>query len=105
MRSVSLLALFFAALTLSSHAADLPGQRPDGSVLLPNQWVLRPAGKQIPVGDFPVNMALHPGRKYAAVLHCGYTAHEVVILDLAKGEVASRTNLAEAFYGLAFSKD
>src|ERR1039457_4744515 len=24
---------------------ELPGKRPDGSVLLPNQWSLRPAGK------------------------------------------------------------
>src|SRR5438552_909657 len=26
---------------------DVPGKKSDGSVLLPNQWSLRPAGKQI----------------------------------------------------------
>ena len=36
---------------------DLPGQRPDGSVLLPNLWSLRPVGKQVLVGDFPVGDA------------------------------------------------
>ncbi|HEY3837172.1 MAG TPA: beta-propeller fold lactonase family protein [Bryobacteraceae bacterium] len=87
------------------RAADLPGQRPDGSVLLPNQWVLRPVGTQIPLGDFPVNLALHPGGKYAAVLHCGYGAHEIVIVDLSSGTIASRTKINEAFYGLTFSHD
>jgi DNA-binding beta-propeller fold protein YncE len=87
------------------EAADLPGQRPDGSVRLPNQWTLRPVGTQIPLGDFPVNLALHPSGKYGAVLHCGYSAHEVVIVDLAAGKVVSRTKVDEAFYGLAFSRD
>src|SRR3954447_4917487 len=82
---------FLATLALGASAADLPGQRPDGSVLLPNQWVLRPVGTQIPVGDFPVQLTLHPGGKFVAALHCGYSAHEVVIIDLQKSAVASRT--------------
>ena len=100
--SFFLIAATFAA---STFAADLPGQRPDGSVLLPNQWVLRPVGKQIALGDFPVNLALHPGGKFAAVLHCGYSAHEVVIIDLAAGTVANREKVDEAFYGLTFNSD
>src|SRR2546430_886784 len=100
-----LLTSLLAAGVVVARAGDLPGQRPDGSVLLPNQWSLRPVGQQIAVGDFPVNIALHPGGKYAAVLHCGHGQHEVVILDLAARAIASRTKIAEAFYGLAFSKD
>ena len=42
------------------HSA-LPGRQPDGSVLLPNQWSLRPAGAQVEMGDFPINVAVHPG--------------------------------------------
>src|SRR5712691_859681 len=100
MRSISLLiGLIAVTLHAQTPVPESPGQRPDGSVLLPNQWVLRPVGTQIPVGDFPVNLALHPGGKFAAVLHCGYSAHEVVIIDLAAGAVASRTKLDEAFYG------
>jgi YVTN family beta-propeller protein len=91
--------------SISIRAAELPGQRPDGSVLLPNQWILRPVGTQIAVGDFPVNMALHPAGGFAAVLHCGHGQHEIVILDLINNAVASRTKLAEAFYGLVFSND
>jgi hypothetical protein len=34
-----------------SVSLDLPGQRADGSVLLPNQWSLRPAGQQVELDD------------------------------------------------------
>src|SRR5689334_12242253 len=60
----------------------LPGVQPGGSVLLPNQWSLRPAGKQVVIGDLPVNVALHPGGRWLAVLHAGYGEHEVMIVDL-----------------------
>ncbi len=86
-------------------ARELPGPLPDGAVLLPNQWQLRPAGEQVGVGDFPVNLALHPGGKFAAVLHCGYGPHEIVVLDLATRAIVSRQRVPEAFYGLTFSRD
>ncbi len=73
----------------------LPGVRPDGSVLLPNQWSLRPVGKQIPVGDFPVQIVVHPGGRYAAVLHAGYGQHEVVVLDIQAAAIVSRVSVQE----------
>jgi YVTN family beta-propeller protein len=96
-----------AALALAqwSPAAELPGKKEDGSVLLPNQWKLRPAGEQIALGDFPVNLAMHPAGKYAAALHCGYSQHEIVVVDLAARSIASREKVEEAFYGIAFSAD
>jgi DNA-binding beta-propeller fold protein YncE len=79
-----------------------PGQQPDGKTLLFNQWSLQPAGKQIPLGHFPVNIALHPSQPWAAVLHCGFRKHEIVIIDLKSQEVASRVTVPQAFYGLTF---
>jgi YVTN family beta-propeller protein len=87
----------------STSGAVLPGQQPDGSVLLPDQWSLRPAGRQVPLGDFPVNIAVHPEGRYAAVLHCGYGKHEIEVVDIANGTVVSRTPVHEAFYGLEFA--
>jgi DNA-binding beta-propeller fold protein YncE len=83
----------------------LPGVQPGGSVLLPNQWSLRPAGRQRPLGDFPVNLALHPGGRWLAVLHAGYGDHEIMIVDLETEKVASRVLLEQTFYGLCFSPD
>src|SRR4051812_26336436 len=40
-----------------AQPVQLPGVQKTGELLLPNQWSLRPAGKQIDVGDFPVNIA------------------------------------------------
>jgi hypothetical protein len=83
----------------------LPGVQPSGAILLPNQWSLRPAGKQVQLGDFPVNIALHPDGRWLAALHAGYDDHEVVIVDLKRQKVASRVTLDQAFYGVCFSPD
>src|SRR5438874_722337 len=85
----------------------LPGFQADGFIQLPNQWRLRPAGTQLELGDFPVQIALHPDGWYLAVLHCGYREHEIVVVDV-KAErpfVVARATLPQAFYGLTFSPD
>ena len=90
----------------AQDAVKWPGPQPDGSVLLHNQWSVRPAGRQIELGNcFPVNVAVEPKGRYAAVLLAGYTPHEVVAVDLNTGAVSFRAPLRVAFYGLAFSHD
>ena len=89
----------------SSSQTRLPGPQPDGSVLLPNQWSLRPAGRQIELRDFPANVALHPSGRYAAVLHTGYGSHQISIVDLPSEKTVAHVNITQAFYGLEFSKD
>jgi YVTN family beta-propeller protein len=86
-------------------AVDLPGARADGSVLLPNQWSLRPAGRQVDLGDFPVSIAMHPKGRFAAVLHCGHGAHQIIIVDIQSAKVVSKAPVHEAYYGLEFSRD
>ncbi len=85
----------------------LPGIQPGGKVQLPNQWSLQPAGKHLVVGDFPVNMVLHPGGEFLAVLHAGYGEHEIVAIDLRnkRQRVICRAPLEQTFYGLCFSPD
>jgi DNA-binding beta-propeller fold protein YncE len=84
-------------------ARVLPGMRPDGRVQLPTQWSLKPVGKQIALGDFPVNIAVHPQHDYAAILHAGYGEHEVIVVDLKTEKVVSRATVPQAFYGLTFN--
>ncbi len=89
----------------SAAPRTLPGVKAGGTTLLPNGWTLKPAGKQIALGDFPVNLALHPGGRWLAVLHAGYGDHEVGVIDLKRQKVVSRVVLDEAFYGLGFAPD
>src|SRR5947209_17382351 len=85
----------------------LPGHNNDGFIQLPNQWRLRPAGTQLELGDFPVQIAVHPDGRYLAILHCGYRDHEVMIVDThgTRPRIISRATVEQTFYGLAFSPD
>jgi YVTN family beta-propeller protein len=83
----------------------LPGMQPTGQVLLPMQWSLQPAGRQIALGDFPVNIAMHPTQPFAAVLNAGYGAHGIEIVDLARSQVVFSVTLPQCFYGLCFDPE
>src|SRR6516162_428726 len=83
----------------------LPGRQPNGSTLLPNQWSLRPAGKQLELGDFPVNIALHPSGKWLAALHSGWGENGITIVNLVGPKILCRVTIDQAFYGLCFSPD
>ena len=118
MPRVAALALLLLSVTVA--AADepdaphrqrprLPGAQADGSIRLPSTWSIRPAGAQVELGDFPVNIALHPNRKWLAVLHAGWGTHEIIMVDLQdpdpKRMVHSRVSLRHTFQGLAFAPD
>ncbi|HEV3116709.1 MAG TPA: hypothetical protein VGY58_06625, partial [Gemmataceae bacterium] len=91
----------------TSLKRTLPGAQAGGAILLHNQWSIQPAGKQLELGDFPVNIAIHPSGQWLAVLHAGYGEHEIAIVDLnrQKQTIRSRVHLDQTFYGLCFSPD
>src|SRR5262245_24804650 len=106
--ALSLAVCFVAALTCwglqpTPKTTDLPGPKPDGSILLPNQWSLRPTGRQIELGNTPVNSAVHPDGRYVAILHCGTRDQEIAIIDLKTEKITARQPVNDAFYGLEFS--
>ncbi|MBY0524148.1 MAG: beta-propeller fold lactonase family protein [Gemmataceae bacterium] len=84
---------------------QLPGVQASGAILLPNQWSLRPVGRQIELGDFPVNLAVHPRGLWIAALHAGYSEHEVIIVDTKRQKVTCRVRMDQAFHGLTFAPD
>ena len=81
----------------------LPGTQLQGGTLLPNQWSLRPTGKQVEVGNFPVNVALHPQGEWAVVLHSGYGPHVIIVVEVKSSLVVSSVVAPKTFYGLCFS--
>jgi DNA-binding beta-propeller fold protein YncE len=103
---VAMPALLFLLIGNPAPAAEpaprWPGLQADGETLLFNQWSITPAGQQITLGSFPVNLALHPTEPWAAVLHAGFGQHEIVIVDLKRLQIVSREKLPQTFYGIAF---
>ena len=103
--------IFFAFILLflvscTQHTpTSLPGTLNDGSVLLPNHYLLTPAGKQIPVGDLPLNMIVSPDGKYLAVTNNGYSEQFVSIIDIARQKQVQTLPVRASFFGLDFSAD
>ncbi|MGC8640445.1 MAG: bifunctional YncE family protein/alkaline phosphatase family protein, partial [Isosphaeraceae bacterium] len=82
-----------------------PGLTRAGTVLLPNGWSLKPAGRQTRLGDFPVQIAVHPREPVLAILHAGYGDHEVITASATTGKIIGRVLLPETFAGLVWSAD
>src|SRR5579871_6752549 len=65
---------------------DRPGATGEG-VLLPNGWVLHPAGRQIPTGDLPLAMAVAPDGENLLVTTGGYAPCRVLTIDTENEQV------------------
>ncbi|HEY3456865.1 MAG TPA: hypothetical protein VGK64_19965, partial [Bryobacteraceae bacterium] len=48
------------------------GPLPDGGFLLNSGWTIRPAGRQVHVGTFPMSAALSTNGKFLLVMNAGY---------------------------------
>lgn len=72
---------------------------------LPNGWSLSPAGKQVSVGDLPLNTAVSSNGKYLAVTNNGYSKQGVTLLDISNESVADSAKLQRSWVGLSFSGD
>ncbi|HDL19117.1 MAG TPA: YncE family protein, partial [Bacteroidetes bacterium] len=103
------LSLLMSAALLSQCGREtaqmIPGKMSDGSVLLPNRYRLTPAGKQIPVGDLPLNMVFSPDGKYLAVTNNGFSNQFVSIIDVAQQQQIQTLPVRASFFGIDFSSD
>ena len=101
---LAVLLLMLAALVGSQPAPrEQVGPLADGGFLLNSGWVLRPAGRQIPLETLPMATALSPDGKYLFVLHGGYRPPSIAVLDAASGHVLSTTRVPDAWLGLTVS--
>lgn len=103
MKKLTLLAaaIMFMSATNAQSIADLESKR----VMLPNGWALTPPGKQLPVGDLPLNIAVSPNQKLLAVTNNGQSVQSLQLVDVKKQTVLSSVEIAKAWYGLKFSGD
>jgi YVTN family beta-propeller protein len=110
MKSFVRVALVFVVLFLSlqcsgSRQAVVPGKLIDGRVLLPNGWMLSPAGKQVEVGDTPLNFDISPDERYIIVTNNGFSEQGISIVDVATWTVVQTVPIAKSWLGIKFIDD
>ncbi|MGB4400944.1 MAG: bifunctional YncE family protein/alkaline phosphatase family protein [Daejeonella sp.] len=99
--SLTIVCLLLGSSVFSQALTELESKR----VMLPNGWSLTPAGKNIPVGELPLNLVVSHRKKYLAITNNGQSTHTIDLIDIEKEERIDSIVIAKAWYGLAFSKD
>lgn len=74
-------------------------------ITLPNGWSLTPIGKQIPLGDLPLNIAVSPSKKYLAVTNNGQSRQSLQLIDVRTQKTLDDITIAKSWVGLVFSSD
>ncbi|HXR83489.1 MAG TPA: bifunctional YncE family protein/alkaline phosphatase family protein [Hanamia sp.] len=98
--SVNLFLFVFFSLELTAQTFN------PGSVELPNGWSLSPAGSAIHLSsDLPLNIAVSPSKKYAAITDNGDGVEGIELIDVAGKKLLSFTKMKAAWVGLQFSND
>ncbi len=72
-------------------------------VLLPNGWTLQPAGRSLPLGDLPLNIAVSNSKKLMAVTNNGQSVQSIQLINPATEKVLDNIVIAKSWYGLKFS--
>jgi len=77
----------------------------NNKVGLPNGWTLTPVGKQVVLGDLPLNLVISHNKKWAAVTNNGQSTQTIDLIDVGQQKKADSIVIAKSWYGLAFSSD
>src|SRR5450759_1829371 len=74
-------------------------------VSLPNGWKLTPVGKLLPLGDLPLNIAVSPSKKLAAITNNGESDQTIQLVDIEKEVILDSIIIGKSWLGLTFSDD
>jgi len=74
-------------------------------IKLPNGWSLSPAGKSLPLGDLPLNMAVSSSKKYIAVTNNGQGKQSIQLINVVTNKVVDNIKIDKSWLGIAFTKD
>jgi YVTN family beta-propeller protein len=99
------LAVIFMSAVFSNVAAQTIKDIEANRITLPNGWSLTPAGKTLPLGDLPLNIALSPSGKIAAITNNGQSDQTIQLLDIEKEIILDSVIIGKSWLGLAFSGD
>jgi YVTN family beta-propeller protein len=77
----------------------------NNKIQLPNGWKLSPAGKSLPLGDLPLNMAVSKSKKLMAVTNNGQSKQSIQLIDLENDKIADNISIDKSWLGIVFSPD
>ncbi|MDQ1332748.1 MAG: hypothetical protein QG576_783, partial [Bacteroidota bacterium] len=103
-RSIIISKIILLCFTVSLQAqtlSDIESHR----VSLPNGWHLTPVGKTLPLGDLPLNIAVSPSGKLAAVTNNGQSTQTIQLIDIKKETILDSIIIGKSWLGLVFSAD
>ena len=75
--------IFLIGLTVNLQA-QTSGDIESHRISLPNGWSLTPAGKTLTLGDLPLNIAISPSKKLAAITNNGQSDQSIQLVDIEK---------------------
>ena len=97
MKKITLSIIAFVVLTISITAQK--------KITLPNGWSLSPAGKSLPLGDLPLNMAISNSKKLMAVTNNGQSKQTLQLIDVTTEKITDNIEIKKSWLGLHFSAD
>ncbi|MGB7843185.1 MAG: bifunctional YncE family protein/alkaline phosphatase family protein [Salinimicrobium sp.] len=74
-------------------------------ILLPNGWLLSPAGRSLSLGDLPLNVQTSVSGRYVAVTNNGQSTQSIQLIDPVHEKILDKKEVGKSWYGLAFSSD
>ncbi|HUX57605.1 MAG TPA: beta-propeller fold lactonase family protein [Bacteroidales bacterium] len=100
--TLSCILLFNYTFTLQAQSlSEIESHR----VSLPNGWSLTPVGNTLPLGDLPLNIALSPSKKLAAITNNGQSDQTIQLVDIEKEVILDSIIIGKAWLGITFSDD
>jgi len=77
--------------------------RTERGFLLPNGWVLTPAGRHVILTDLPLNIIPLADGRHVLVATSGFNKHELSLVDLSQEKVVASDSVFQSWFGLTTS--
>ena len=97
--------LLFVTAAIAQQSNSLENALTKKRVRLPNGWHLSPAGRSLPLGDLPLNLALSSSKKYMAVTNNGQSVQSIQLIDTRTEKILDSKIIPVSWYGLKFSSN
>ncbi len=103
--AILLIAVFISACSpISTNSVQqLPGKMDDGRTLLPNGWILSPAGSSIDLGDLPLGMQVSPDGKFAAIVNSGEGKQTISLVNIHTQRLIQTLPIKKSWMGVCFN--